>query len=140
VRKPLIVMGALSAVVLAGPVALPMGAAAALPKVADTAIPSVGPFPAVSGYARTLRGDITLGWHGPPPAGGVALPKDTAIRSVGPFPAVSGYVRTLRGDITLGWHGPPPAGGVTNRSMLQSASHKPPRRPGARARHRSGWG
>jgi len=99
VRKPLIVMGALSAVVLAGPVALPMGAAAALPKVADTAIPSVGPFPAVSGYARTLRGDITLGWHGPPPAGG-----------------------------------------VTNGSMLQSAAHNPPRRPGARARHRSGWG
>src|SRR5205823_9570327 len=57
VRKPLIVMGALTAALLAGPIALPMGAAAALPKVTDIATPSVGPFPAVSGFGSTLRGD-----------------------------------------------------------------------------------
>ena len=61
-RKPLIAMGALSVALLAGGVALPAGAAAS-----DIAIPSVGPFPPVSGYGTTLLGDITLGWHGPPP-------------------------------------------------------------------------
>jgi hypothetical protein len=140
VRKPLIVMGALSAALLAGPI--PAGAAAALPKVVDTAIPSVGPFPTVSGFGSTLRGDISLGWHGQPPADAAAGGKvpDTAIPSVGPFPAISGYGRTVLGDITLGWHGPPPAAAATKRLRVRSAAHRHPRRPAAEAKRRSSWG
>jgi hypothetical protein len=141
VRKPLIVMAALSAALSAGVIASPAGAAVTLPKVTDIATPSVGPLPAVSGYGTTPLGDITLGFHGqPPPATAAPKVADVATRSVGPFPAVSGYSRTALGDISLGFHGQPPAGARSNRRTLRSAAHKHARRHAARAKHRSGWG
>ena len=78
-RKRLMTVGAVSAALLATAVTLPAGAGAAPPQVPDIASPALGPFPALSGYGRTLRGDIALGWHGPPPPD--AVTKGWTLRS-----------------------------------------------------------
>jgi hypothetical protein len=131
VRAPIpVLLGAVVALALpAAAAAAPTTPALSLPTVA---IKVPGPYPPLSGLGIRPSGDLSLGWHGPPPPKAVTTLPGFATTAPGPYPPLSGLGNRPGGELSLGWHGAPPATATAKRAVAR-ASHR------RHQRAASGW-